>query len=108
MVRSLISIGTEEPTFPVPEEEDEWVWNEANRDVLLWVNSATGAVKRFNPETQHYDISFNFNHIHTDLENINLTGTVSANGNQGLSGSRVVSGKRLTFTNGLLTGFEDA
>jgi hypothetical protein len=47
-------------------------------------------------------------HNHSELGDINFTGSISTGGNAGLTGSRTVHDKKLTFTNGLLTGFEDA
>ncbi len=47
-------------------------------------------------------------HSHPTLGDINFTGTVSAGGNQGLTGTRTVAGHKLTFTKGILTGFEPA
>jgi len=47
-------------------------------------------------------------HLHPALGDVNFIGSVSVNGAGGLSGSRVISGKRLTFTQGILTGYEDA
>lgn len=45
-------------------------------------------------------------HSHATHGDINFTGTVSVGGEAGLSGSKVLDGKRLTFTNGILTGYE--
>ncbi len=45
-------------------------------------------------------------HEHATHGNINFTGTISAGGEAGLSGTKVLDGKQLTFTNGILTGYE--
>ena len=42
----------------------------------------------------------------SDCGNINFTGTVSADGDQGLTGERTVGGYKITFKKGLLVGFE--
>lgn len=47
-------------------------------------------------------------HNHLTHGDINFTGNILVGGVAGLNGSRVIYGKKLTFTNGLLTGFEDA
>jgi len=46
------------------------------------------------------------NHSHPTLDDINFTGTISVGGEEGLTGSKVLDGKQLTFTNGILTGYE--
>ena len=90
-MRTLFHIGTEAPVFPDPDNLPEgYEWSEESRDALLWWNPATGAVKRFNSETGDYDLDVEFLHPN------------------GLTGSRVINDKRLTFTNGILTGFENA
>ena len=45
-------------------------------------------------------------HTHSEHGDINFTGTVSADGDGGLTGSRTVGGYKLTFKKGLLVGFE--
>lgn len=45
-------------------------------------------------------------HSHPTHGDINLTGTVSAGGKAGITGSKTIGGFKFTFTNGLLTGFE--
>ena len=40
------------------------------------------------------------------LGDINFTGTISSNGDQGLTGQRELGGHTFTFKNGLLVGFE--
>ena len=86
--RSLIQIGEVEPIFDTSPPPDSWVWDEANRDVKLWWNPTTKELKRFNSVSGHYDLDVEFKHP------------------DGLTGSRVISDKRLTFTDGILTGFE--
>jgi len=45
-------------------------------------------------------------HGHPTLGDINFTGTISADGEAGVTGSRVIDGHRLTFKNGILVGYE--
>ena len=45
-------------------------------------------------------------HSHSTHGDINFTGTVSADGDEGLTGERTVGGYRITFKKGLLIGFE--
>lgn len=47
-------------------------------------------------------------HSHPTHGDINFTGTVSADGDAGLTGQRTVGGYKLTFKKGLLVGFEAA
>ena len=43
-----------------------------------------------------------------NIGSVNFNGSVLADGNAGLTGTRVVGNHKLTFTKGLLTGFEAA
>uniref|UniRef100_A0A6H1ZJ93 Uncharacterized protein n=1 Tax=viral metagenome TaxID=1070528 RepID=A0A6H1ZJ93_9ZZZZ len=45
-------------------------------------------------------------HSHPTHGDINFTGTVSADGDAGLTGERTIGGYKITFKKGLLTGFE--
>lgn len=45
-------------------------------------------------------------HTHLELGDINFTGSVSTGGEAGITGSKTLGGYRITFKNGLLTGFE--
>ena len=52
------------------------------------------------------DIHHPQSHSHPTHGDINFTGTVSADGDEGLTGQRTVGGYKLTFKKGLLVGFE--
>ena len=45
-------------------------------------------------------------HTHSELGNINFTGSISAEGSAGLTGTRTIDGHTLTFKNGILTGYQ--
>ena len=47
-------------------------------------------------------------HSHATLGNLDLTGTLSVNGDNGVTGTRTVGGFTFTFKNGILTGFAQA
>ena len=49
-----------------------------------------------------------FQHTVSSAESgdINFVGTISVGGEVGLSGSKVLDGKKLTFSNGILIGYE--
>lgn len=93
MARSLIHIGDSEPSFPTPEEGDEWVWLEENRDTLLWLDTNTWELKRYNQGSGIYDISVSL--VHPE----GLTQTIQVG-----QGANQVT---FTFTNGILTNFEE-
>ena len=44
-------------------------------------------------------------HTHPTHGDINFTGTISADGEAGLTGSRTIDGHTLTFKNGILVGY---
>ena len=45
-------------------------------------------------------------HTHATHGGINFTGTISANGQLGLTGARTIDGHTLTFKNGILVGYQ--
>lgn len=47
-------------------------------------------------------------HSHATHGDINFTGSISAGGEAGLTGEKILDGKRLTFKNGILVGYEVA
>lgn len=46
------------------------------------------------------------NHSHATHGDINFTGTVSADGDEGLTGQKTIAGYTFTFKKGLLVGFQ--
>lgn len=64
--------------------------SDANYDDWVWLNHVTGEMRKFNPSTGQYDISI----------------PVPSHNHEGLTGTRTIDGHTLTFTNGLLTGYQ--
>lgn len=106
-----------------------YVKTDADRDDWIWLNPLTGEMHKYNPATGEYDINIPvkahehlmsaisgladalaskaaLDHTHTSLGDINFTGTISSGGEPGLTGTRILDGKTLTFKNGLLVGYE--
>jgi len=52
------------------------------------------------------DVHHPQSHSHSTLGDINFTGTVSADGQPGLTGARTIDGHTLTFKDGLLVGYQ--
>ena len=69
-------------------------WYSYNKDMQEWVLDRTEPA---------YSLLV---HLHPELGNVNFIGTVSADSAQGITGSRTLGGYKITFTKGLLTGFE--
>ena len=107
-----------------PEYEDGWVNTNPDRSKWIRVDPETGGLYRYNSETGQYDIPLpipisaitgltdalagksDINHSHPTHGDINFTGTISADGIVGITGSKMVGGHRITFKKGLLIGFE--
>ncbi len=81
--------------------EDAYI--NTNFDRTKWVRFDVEAGKwyTYNPGTSLYDLPISF-------QDPDFTGTVSVDGNAGLTGTRTIGGYKMTFTKGLLTGFEAA
>lgn len=45
-------------------------------------------------------------HTHSEIGDVNFTEDVYAGGQKGISGSKTIGGYQITFSKGLLTGFE--
>uniref|UniRef100_A0A6M3L1M5 Uncharacterized protein n=1 Tax=viral metagenome TaxID=1070528 RepID=A0A6M3L1M5_9ZZZZ len=106
--RYLIIISDSMPTLP-----DKWetfvLWLKPNDGWYKWSGSAWEITN--NPVTQaEFDIALadksDTTHSHPTHGDINFTGTVSADGDEGLTGTRTIDGHVLTFKKGLLTGYQ--
>ncbi len=89
-------------------DEELWLngWINTNPDRTKWikVDPETGGLYRYNPDNGQYDIP-----LPIALESITgledaLAG--KANSFSGLTGTRTIGGHTLTFTNGILTGYQ--
>jgi len=85
------------------------VVTEANQDDWIWLNPDTGVIRKFNPATSQFDLDIPVpSHEHLMSA---ITGLVDALAGKapaftGLTGTRTIDGHTLTFTNGVLTGYE--
>jgi len=70
-----------------------------------WVKPSTGQLYVMNEDGEWVETDITFAQI--VVGNLQVTGDLYAGSNKGLTGSKVFVGKRLTFTKGILTGFED-
>lgn len=80
---------------PTPDGSTEW-WK---------LTSGWNLIRTDPPLSSKSDVG----HTHQTLGDIDLTGSVKADGEEGISGSRFIPGVgTLTFTKGILTGFTPA
>lgn len=77
-------------------EDGSQEWYRFDKDLQQWVLDRT--------EPAYATL----NHSHPTHGDINFTGTISANGQAGITGTKVTPIGTLTFTKGLLTGFTPA
>jgi len=88
-----------EPTIEPAWQHIEWKW--FNPTNCKWYELVDGTWQ------ERGDIEFaTSDHVHPTLGDTNFTGTISADGEAGLTGAKVLDGKRLTFKNGILVGYE--
>ena len=73
----------------------------------LWLKPSTGEL--FERSGGEWALSTTLSladHSHPTHGDINFTGTISVDGQEGLTGSRTIEGHTLTFKNGILVGYE--
>lgn len=105
--RSKVIISEEEPGIElvVPEGGGEPVaLGVAGVDVgFLWFKPST---RQFYQVTSTDPLTWGVVELSGNFGNVNFTGTVSADGNQGLTGAKTIAGYTFTFKKGLLVGFQ--
>jgi len=105
--------------------DDSFVNTNPNRTKWLRGDPEVGGWYKYNLETGDYDLIFtnpissvegledalngksDIGHSHSSLGDINFEGAISVGGEAGISGSKIIGDKRITFVNGILTGFEN-
>mgnify|MGYP001565343791 CR=1 FL=1 len=75
-----------------PDNSKEWY--HFNKDTQSWVLDLTEPAPAL------------IDHSHPTHGDINFTGTVSADGDEGLTGQKTIAGYTFTFKKGLLVGFQ--
>lgn len=72
----------------------------------IWIKPSTGQVSEFNDGAWAEVATLSMaGHNHPTLGDVNFTGTISADGEQGITGQRTIAGHTITFRNGILVGF---
>ena len=97
-----IIISDIEPSIPSSSGFSVTDWKWFNVTNQRWYDQEDGWVIE-GEEPVDYAL---LNHSHPTHGDINFTGTVSADGDEGLTGTRTLAGYKFTFKKGLLTGFE--
>jgi len=97
----VLIVSTSAPSGSIKSDADMSDW--------IWLNPNTGAIKAYNPATGAFDIHIPIS-SHEHLMSA-ITGLVDALAGKadsfsGLTGTRTIDGHTLTFTNGILTGYQ--
>ena len=87
-----VIVSAEAPDGDIPAS---WLWVG-----LHWLESDTGKWYKWSGSVWEV--------VHNPFNNANFTGTLSADGHAGITGTKVTPIGTLTFTKGLLTGFVPA
>jgi len=85
------------------------VKSDANMDDWIWLNPDTGELKKFNTSSGSFDIDIPIKfHEHLMSAITGLTDALAGKADSftGISGTRTIDGHTLTFTNGILTGYQ--
>ncbi len=102
---SLVRISPIEPDWGIhfPTDEGKYLWIKPIPDgsIEYYQSSNTGWVKILT-----IPAPASANHSHPTHGNINFTGTIQADGDTGLSGTKTIAGYTFTFKKGLLVGFQ--
>jgi len=88
-----IVVSDDTPTLPIGWE-----------NYALWLEPDTGQWHKYNGGWQA--ISSPLMSIPSQIGDVNFTGTISVDGEEGLTGERTIDGHVLTFTKGILTGYQ--
>ena len=91
------AIITADEPGELPEEFEGW----------FWFNPSTGEICEFEDGGWVLKETLSLaSHSHPTHGNINFTGSISADGDAGLTGQRTIARYTLTFKKGLLVGFQ--
>ena len=86
-----------------PEKTNKYTWCKPLADGgKEWYELADGGWKLVGTDIAPAALA----HSHATHGDINFIGTVSVNGDEGVTGQKTIGGFRITFKNGILTGFD--
>ena len=69
-------------------------------DGWIWIRPSTGKIQQY--------LNYEWTDVPITFDSIVLSGSITTDGVVGLTGTRTIDGKNLTFKNGLLVGYEEA